>query len=221
MKKKKVEAKNTDVAGQNETAAETPPVEENQDVQTNDKIEVKINDKKEQNANEEETAVSDNDTDIISQLKEALATAEKEKEALNDRFLRAAADFENQKKRLDKQWVDFKKYANESLARELLTVVDNLERAIAASGDDKAETDKLVEGVKMTLNEILKILERFSVTPIKALGEKFDPNYHQAVSTRQEKDAEDNIVLEEYQKGYMIHDRLLRPAMVVVSAAKQ
>ena len=71
------------------------------------------------------------------------------------------------------------------------------------------------------MSEILKILERYGVTPVNAGGKKFDPNYHQAVSTQPSDDVEENIVLEEYQKGYLIHDRLLRPAMVVVSAAGQ
>jgi molecular chaperone GrpE len=160
------------------------------------------------------------EADPVVQLQEALETVKKEKEELNDRFLRAAADFDNYKKRLDRQWVDFKKYANESLARELLSVVDNLERAIVASAENASINACIIDGVKMTLDEILKVLDRFGVKPIKAAGEKFDPNFHQAVSTRKADDMEDNIVLEEYQKGYLIHDRLLRPAMVVVSASE-
>ena len=167
---------------------------------------------------EKATEITASGHDPMARLQEELAAVKKEKEELNDRFLRAAADFDNYKKRLDRQWIDFKKYANEELVKELLAVIDNLERAIAA-GQEMKNSDKLIEGVKMTLDEILKVLERFNVTPIKAVGEKFNPEYHQAVSTRKAEEVEENIVLEEYQKGYLIHDRLLRPAMVVVSAA--
>lgn len=161
------------------------------------------------------------ETETVKQMQETLAALEKEKNDINDKLLRAAAEFDNQKKRMDRQWADFKKYANESLAKELLTVVDNLERAIAAAEDTGEGNSGLVDGVKMTLAEILKILGRHGVTPIESTGEKFDPNFHQAVSTQQVEGTESNIVLEEYQKGYMMHDRLLRPAMVVVSASAQ
>lgn len=220
VKKKKAGAENTDMKNQDDVTDEMFASENELPAEKDNRVEVKIKNntyKKEDEdiANEENL---DNEKDPVSQLQEALAAAEKEKADINDRFLRAAADFDNYKKRLDRQWVDFKKYANESLAKELLTVVDNLERAIAASVDAAPDARCLVDGVKMTLDEILKILERFGVTPIKAAGAKFDPNYHQAVSTRKTDEVEENIVLEEYQKGYLIHDRLLRPAMVVVSA---
>ncbi len=221
MKKNKARTNHTDEKNEDDGEKETPPVEDGAQAQKDNRAGIRIEVRTDRTKNEAQTdeAGPDNEEDPVSQLQEALDAAKKEKDELNDRFLRAAADFDNYKKRLDRQWVDFKKYANESLARELLTVVDNLERAIAASTENATVNSCLIDGVKMTLDEILKVLERFGVKPIKAAGEKFDPNFHQAVSTRKEDEVEENIVLEEYQKGYLIHDRLLRPAMVVVSAS--
>lgn len=138
-----------------------------------------------------------------------------------DRFLRVSAEFENYKKRSARETELFKKFANESLIKEMLPVVDNLERAIDSStnnGDMNGQG--ILEGVKMTLEEILKIIEKFGVMPIEALGKTFDPSFHEAVMQQESEEAPDNTVLTEFQKGYMLHDRLLRPAMVVVSKAK-
>lgn len=156
--------------------------------------------------------------DPVEVLAGQLETALKEKEALQDRFLRSAAEFDNYKKRLERQWEDFKKYAHESVIRELVIVADNLERAIAAAKEEPVQNECLVSGVDMTLKEIWKIFEKFGVTRISALGQPFDPNFHEAVARRESDGADANTVIEEYQKGYMIHDRLLRPSMVVVSA---
>ncbi len=168
--------------------------------------------------------VNDNSSelkDIIRILEEDKGRLEEEKERLNDRYLRTSAEFDNYKKRLDRQWEEFKRYAHESLVKELLPVVDNLERALAAAcGENDQQTEGLLQGVEMTLQEILKIFERFHVVPIQALGEPFDPNFHQAVARQETEEVEENRVLEEYQKGYMIHDRLLRPSMVVVATRK-
>ncbi|MEW6079546.1 MAG: nucleotide exchange factor GrpE [Thermodesulfobacteriota bacterium] len=196
------------------------PVEEGGQAEKRDRVGVRIEVKTDKPGEKAEESAPEKEMDPIAQLQEALETVKKEKEELNDRFLRSAAEFDNYKKRLDRQWADFKKYANESLVRELLGVVDNLERAIVASAENAAINACIIDGVKMTLDEILKVLDRFGVKPIKAAGEKFDPNFHQAVSTRKADDVEGNVVLEEYQKGYLIHDRLLRPAMVVVSASE-
>jgi len=137
-------------------------------------------------------------------------------EAEKDRTLRLSAEFENYKKRSGKETRDFKKFANETLLKQLFSVVDNLERAIDTSVEN-AENKSLLEGVKMTHKEMMKIFEAFSVKPLKAEGELFDPNFHQAVTQEETDSYPDNTVIKELQKGYLLHDRLVRPSMVIVS----
>jgi molecular chaperone GrpE len=153
----------------------------------------------------------------IDELKSKLEEKEREAKENYDRFLRNAAELENYKKRSARQMDEFRKYANESLIMELLTVVDNLERAIQSSHDDENSNAGVVAGVQMTLNEILKILDKFGVKPIDSLEQIFDPAFHQAVMQAETSDFPAKTVIEELQKGYLLHDRLLRPAMVVVS----
>ena len=115
---------------------------------------------------------------------------------------------------------DFRKFANESLIKEILPVVDNLERALDSTGQDQTENQSVVEGVQMTLSGILKIFEKFQVQPIESLGKTFDPGFHQAVMVEETDTQPDNTVLKELHKGYLMHDKLIRPAMVVVSKNK-
>ena len=149
---------------------------------------------------------------------ERIEKAEAEAKEAYDRFLRASAELENYKKRTQKEMADFRKYANASLLKELLGVVDNLERAIESSSGSK-EDGQLSVGLDLTIKELLKIFKTFHVSPIESLGEPFDPGYHQAMMQQETVDQPENVVLNELQKGYMIHDRLLRPAMVVVSTS--
>lgn len=158
--------------------------------------------------------------DPLKEMQAKIETLEQEAKQSYDRFLRVSAEFENYKKRSAREMDEFRKFANESLIRELLPVVDNLERAIHSSGKDENVNGSIVEGVDMTLQEVLKIFERFSVKPIESLGKTFDPSYHQAVMQESSEDHAENTVSRELQKGYMIHDRLLRPAMVAVAMAK-
>ena len=149
---------------------------------------------------------------------ERIEKAESEAKEAYDRFLRASAELENYKKRTQKEMADFRKYANASLLKELLGVVDNLERAIESSNGSQTD-GQISEGLDLTLKELLKIFKNFHAYPIEALGEPFDPSFHQAMMQQETTDQPENIVLNELQKGYMIHDRLLRPAMVVVSTS--
>ncbi len=148
-----------------------------------------------------------------------LAAAKAEADEYRDRMLRMAAELDNFKKRSAREMDDLRKYATENLIRQLLTVVDNLERAIESTAPE--DDQGIRDGVLLTLQEIMKILERHHVTPIEALGEPFDPVYHQAMSQEPSADQPPNTVIKEFQKGYLIHDRLLRPAMVVVSKAAE
>ncbi len=153
-------------------------------------------------------------------LEERCKAAEEEARQNYDRLLRVSAEFENYKKRTQRDMEDFRKYANEAILSELLSVIDNLERAIQSGRDSEGSIDQLTQGVDLTLKELLKIFERFSVRQIDAVGRSFDPNFHQAVLQETSNDHPTNTVLREFQKGYLLHDRLLRPAMVVVSKAE-
>jgi molecular chaperone GrpE len=164
----------------------------------------------------EESAESSEPADT---LEDKLAKAEEDARDYHDRMLRMAAELENFKKRSAREVSDLKKFATENLLRQLLTVVDNLERAIASASTEEDNHKSVVDGVALTLDEIMKILEKQYVSPIQALGEPFDPAFHQAMSQEENAEQPPNTVIKEFQKGYMIHDRLLRPSMVVVSKA--
>lgn len=157
--------------------------------------------------------------DLQLDLEEQLAAARAEASENRDRMLRMAAELDNYKKRTARDLDDLKKYATENLIRQLLPVVDNLERAIASTSPDNKNGRDVIDGVVLTLAEIKKILEKHHVSPIQAVGEPFDPAFHQAMCQEESTDHPPNTVAREFQKGYLIHDRLLRPAMVVVSKA--
>ena len=148
-------------------------------------------------------------------------TAKQEAKENYDRYLRVYADFENYKKRSAREMEEFRKFANESLLKEMLNVVDNLERAIDSSNTKSENNASIVEGIQMTLKEILSIFEKFQVTPIDSPGKPFDPRYHQAFQQEESDEYPENTVIRELQKGYLLHDRLLRPAMVMVSKKKK
>ncbi len=143
----------------------------------------------------------------------------KEQEAREnyDRLLRVLAEFENYKKRTTREMEEFRKFANQSLIKEMLSVVDNLELALTSAGNSNNADKGLREGLEMTHREILRVLEKFHVRPIEAKGQPFDPAFHEAVMQEESTELPDNTVVNELQRGYMIHDRLLRPAMVVVA----
>jgi len=151
-------------------------------------------------------------------LEERLQAAETHAEENHDRLLRVMAEFENYKKRMEREMNDYRKFANESLIKEVLPIVDSLEKALEISDEQNEKAlGGLREGVEMTLKGLLTGLEKFGVVPIESLEEPFDPNFHQAVMQEESAGHSDNTVVRELQKGYLIGDRLLRPAMVVVS----
>ena len=156
----------------------------------------------------------------LKEMEARFEAKEEEAKETYDRLLRVSADFENYKKRSSREMEEFRKYANQSLLKEMLSVVDNLELAINSSKDGNKTDQTLIEGLNLTLNEILRVFEKFNVKPIEAQGKSFDPAYHEAVLREETDDYPENSVISEFQKGYLIHDRLLRPAMVVVAAPK-
>lgn len=166
---------------------------------------------------DEKTLENETVSDPVKELENRCEMAEQESRQNYERLLRVSADFENFKKRSFRETDDFRKYANELLLLELLTVVDNLERAIQSTSGENNEAGCVIEGVEMTLKALLKIFERFSVKLIEAVGKPFDPNFHQAMMQEASDLYPENTIISEFQKGYMLHDRLLRPSMVVVS----
>jgi molecular chaperone GrpE len=156
-------------------------------------------------------------SDPIKKMEARIEELEKEVEANYDRFVRVTADFENYKKRTSREMSDLRKFANENILRDMLSVVDNLERAIESGSKQDSERQTLLEGVEITLKDLFRMFEKYGVKGFRAEGEPFDPVFHQAMMQEQTSDYPDNTVLNELQKGYTIHDRLLRPAMVVVA----
>jgi molecular chaperone GrpE len=159
--------------------------------------------------------------DPLGVLAEKLKSKEQETQEHYDRLLRVSAEFENYKKRAAREMEDFRKYSNQSLIKEMLSVVDNLELAINSTDGHKDIDKGLVDGLEMTHKEILKVFEKFNVNPISAKGQTFDPAFHEAVMQEESDDYPDNTVINELQKGYLIHDRLLRPSMVVVAKSRE
>ncbi|MEJ5301538.1 MAG: nucleotide exchange factor GrpE [Thermodesulforhabdaceae bacterium] len=185
---------------------ENKPAKE--ELQQNDQIE----------ATNEETAQEPSEATELTreELMEFLRQKEEEIAQLRDRMLRMTADVDNMRKRLERERENIICYGNEQLLRELLPVVDNLERALQHSGGD-ADFKTLREGVELTLKNFLTVLEKFGCKPFESVGMPFDPRYHEAVMQRESSEYPENTVIEEFQKGYMFRDRLLRPAMVVVA----
>jgi len=167
-------------------------------------------------ARQEEHKKKKKKDDATEELKRVLAEKEEVIKSLQEKMLYLQAEFENYKKLKIKERQDTLKFGNEVLIKELLPVLDNLEMAL----DHTAKTEDykgIYEGVRITFNEFLKVLEKAGVTRIEAAGKKFDPNLHEAFYQEEKEDVEPDTVLSEFQKGYLLNNRLVRPARVVVS----
>ncbi len=135
--------------------------------------------------------------------------------AMNEKYLRLYAEFENYKKRVQKDKEELVKYANEKIIQELLPVIDNLESALEHSKNEA--TAGIVQGVENTLKELLRILGKCGLAPIEAVGRAFDPSIHHALSVAEREDVEENRVIEVFRKGYMFRDKVIRAPLVGVS----
>ena len=144
---------------------------------------------------------------------------EEDLQIYKDKYIRLAAEFENYKKRAQRDQIDSARYANESLLKKLLPTIDNLERALQ-SGKDAGASGPLLEGVELTYKQIIETVEKLGVRQISSTGNTFDPAIHQAVAQVESDTAQPNTVVEEFQKGYFLHDRILRPSMVTVAKEK-
>lgn len=156
----------------------------------------------------------------MDKLKKALELKEAEAKENHERFLRCCADMENYKKRALKEKEEYVRFALEGIIRDLLPTLDNLERAVEHS---KASLDfgGLVEGVGMTVKQFLQSLDKFGVKSVKATGERFDPNIHEAIMQVEEGDYDTDTVVCEHQKGYLLNERLLRPCLVTVAKGRK
>ncbi len=170
----------------------------------------------------EEIAVEEEAAEPEKSPEEQLAEALNEVEQWQDRALRAAADFENYKKRMERERIAMLKYSGEPIFRELLPVVDNLERAVDQGAANGVETEQnvkaLLEGVELTLKSLRATLEKFEVKAIESIGGPFDPTVQEALSMEASDSVPANHVVAEFEKGYRYKDRLLRAARVIVSA---
>lgn len=146
-----------------------------------------------------------------------LAELEKQLEDSRQRLLRAQADFDNFRRRTMKEKEELAQYATMKLVGELLPVVDNFERAITAAKEN-SDFDSLAKGVDMIFRQLDKVLAEQGLKPIPAVGEPFNPEFHQAVMQVESEEHEEGIIVEELQKGYMLKDKVLRPSMVKVSS---
>ncbi len=153
------------------------------------------------------------------QLRESVAQLQQEKEALQERALRQQADGENFRKRITREKEEFAHYAKEEFIREILPIKDNLERALEHGGGvDNPQA--IIDGINMILEQFSSIFEKMGVTCLICYGEKFDPNFHEAMMHQEAAEHEPNTVIAEHQKGYIYHGRLLRPALVTVAKAQ-
>ncbi len=162
-------------------------------------------------SNKEETEAKGSFEEVADE-KERLTA---ELQEINDKYLRLYAEFENYKKRVNKDKEEIFKYGNESLLYELLPVIDNLEMALKHATNSVSEG--LVQGVEITLKELQRTLEKFGLSPIEANGKPFDPLVQHAMTQVERDDVDEKTVVEEFRRGYMFRDKVLRPSLVAVS----
>jgi len=140
-----------------------------------------------------------------------------ESQQLQDKMLRLHADFENTRKRLEKEKLEFIKFANEGLIVELLNILDDLERTVDLADSNNADWPAFLKGIEMILAHLYDMLKLHGVKPIEAQGKIFDPHFHEALMQVENKDLPEHTVVEEMQKGYLLNDRVIRTAKVKVS----
>ena len=160
--------------------------------------------------------ITEETTEEVEEATETVETVEKEKyDELYDKYLRLMAEYDNFKKRTQKEKEELFSYATADTIEKLLPVIDNLERAVASVKDEEKNT--FSEGIKMVLKQLFELFEKMGVEEIDALGKEFDPNFHNAVMHVEDETAEANIVVEQFMKGYKYKDKVIRYSMVKVA----
>lgn len=189
--------------------------EENKTTETEENLNNAKKDETVQEAEVIDTELVDDCDEDTNELQQEVDQLKQENEKLKDHMLRVQAEFDNFKKRSQKEKEAERKYKSQDLANELLPVLDNFERALQVEVTD--ETKSLFEGITMVYRQLQDALKSQGVEEIEAEGKDFDPNLHHAVMQVEEEDKDSNIVVEVLQKGYMLKDRVIRPAMVKVN----
>ncbi|MFB5283783.1 nucleotide exchange factor GrpE [Peribacillus sp. Hz7] len=167
-------------------------------------------------AEEAEQTPEETEVDELQAAQQKIAELEAKIEEMDNRYLRLQADFDNSRRRAKLDMEAAQKYRVQSLATDLLQALDNFERATKIEADNE-QTKSLLQGVEMIYNGIVEALKKEGVEAIEAVGQEFDPHLHQAVMQVQDENFGSNIVVEEFQKGYKLKDRVIRPAMVKVN----
>ncbi|MCM3021782.1 nucleotide exchange factor GrpE [Heyndrickxia ginsengihumi] len=172
----------------------------------------------EENTNEQEQTAAEtgNEKDELEKANAKIKELEEKIDEYENRYVRLRADFDNFRRRVDLDKQASEKYRAQHLITNLLPAIDNFERALQMASEDE-QTKQLLQGMEMVYRNILEALKKEGVEPIEALGKEFDPHYHQAIMQAQEEDVESNIIVEEFQKGYILKDRVIRPSMVKVN----
>ncbi len=165
---------------------------------------------------EGETAGEEN----VASIRVALEKKEAECREFQDKYVRTLAEMDNFRKRMNREMSDSVKYANEKILGDLLVVIDNMERAIIHS-KDKKDFDSLIDGLELTMKEFKGVFEKHGVQSIESVGQLFDPSIHHAVSMIESDTHEDNVIVEEFRKGYLLNDRVLRHSLVSVAKKKE
>lgn len=178
--------------------------------------------KKEQSVESEKTSTDKLEEIGISlelqdKMAEVVEDMQAELESAKEKHLRLYAEFENYKKKVQKDKEEVIEYCNESLVYELLPTLDNLEMALRHSTGENIDAKSFVTGVENTFRELNRTLENFGLSPIEALGKSFDPSYHHAMTQVEKEDLDNNTVVEEFRKGYIYKEKVLRPSLVAVS----
>ncbi|MDO4539645.1 MAG: nucleotide exchange factor GrpE [Syntrophomonadaceae bacterium] len=183
--------------------------------ETEELLEAKAGESRE--ADQEMVAAAEaEDTLTVEQQQSLIETLQQEKQKNYDLYLRALAEIDNMKKRSQREREEYVRYGTESLLKRLLNVMDDLERALAEC-ERSRDLAALTKGVELTAKNLEEILKSEGIEPVKTEGQPFDPQVHQALMVEPREDMEENMIIEEMQKGYKIWDRLLRPALVRVS----
>ncbi|PAB58941.1 nucleotide exchange factor GrpE [Anaeromicrobium sediminis] len=180
---------------------------ENKNVQEQEEVEQIIE--------ESEKDSIEEDIEEAKNINDGLEKIQQENEELNGKYLRMTADFQNFKRRVEKEKGDIYKLANEKLIVDLLPILDNLERAINSHKSD-IKDESFFNGVDMILKQFVDVLGKNGLEAIEAIGKEFDPNYHHAVMQDSSDDVEPDTIMEEFQKGYVLNDKVIRPSMVKV-----